>query len=109
MSVSVMITLFESIVKSILLYGSELWGIMGWRTNKLFVLKIISCPRKMYLKQFHGRFCKHVLGVHRQTPDILAKAEHGSCPQMGTIIKYIYNFWQHIREANYDSLTYKGV
>ncbi len=64
-SVLVMITLFKSTVKSILLYGSELWGIMGWRTNNVTCIKNYILLRKNVFEQFHGRLCKQVLGVHR--------------------------------------------
>ncbi len=57
---------------------------------------------------FHSKFCKHVLGVSKQTPDVLAKAELGRYPLMGTILKQTYRYWQHILKSDQTSLLYKA-
>ncbi len=60
-------------------------------------------------EKFHSKFCKHVLGVSKQTPDILAKAEMGRYPLGGTILKQTYCYWQHILRSDDTSLLYKAL
>ncbi len=65
------------------MYGWELWGIHGWRTIKYTCIKNFMLSKNHIYEKFHSKFCKHVLGVSKQTPGVLAKAELGRYPVMG--------------------------
>ena len=108
-SVKVMIKLFDSMVKSIATYGSELWGILGWRKNNSDCVINYLLSKNHTFEKLHSRFCKQTLGLDNQTPDILAKAELGRYPIMSTIIKLCYGYWQHVLASNPKSLTYKAL
>ena len=56
--------LFDSLVSPILLYGSDIWGC--YKLNE-----------KSPIEQLHSSFCKHILQVNKNTPNIAVKAELG--------------------------------
>ena len=60
-------------------------------------------------EKLQNKFCKQTLGIHRQTPDILAKAEMGRYPTMGNIMKQCYGFWQHVLNSDQNSLVFKAL
>ncbi len=103
-SAKVMIRLFETMIQPVLLYGSEVWGIYGWRKNSVCCIKNFILSRNHRYESLHSKICKHILGIDRQCPDILAKAELGRYPLMGNIIKYTYSYWQHILLSEKSSL-----
>ncbi len=108
-SVKTMLKLYESMVQSTLLYGSELWGIFGWRSNEYNCIRNYILSKKQKYEMFHSKFCKSVLGLNKQTPDLLAKAELGRYPLMSCIIKRTYSYWQHILASKETSLLYKAL
>ena len=55
---------FDSLVSPILLYGSDIWGC--YKLNE-----------KSPIEQLHSSFCKHILQVNKNTPNIAVKAELG--------------------------------
>ena len=57
-------SLFDSMVVPILLYGSEVWGIYE---NK-------------EIDKLHIKFCKRILGVKQQTPNLAVLGELGRFP-----------------------------
>ena len=58
------LTLFDSLVTPILLYGSEVWGVYDY-----------SCVDKIHIK-----FCKIILGVRAQTTNYAVYGELGRYP-----------------------------
>ena len=57
---------FETMVKPILLYSSELWGYQMRDDN--------------IIESTFVKFCKHILGVHRKTTNIAVRSELGVYP-----------------------------
>lgn len=106
---NIMEKLFETMVKPILLYGCEIWGISGWRTNEYNCIQNYMLKQNSKFESFHGKFCKHTLGLNKQTPEILAKAELGRYPLMGDIVKYTYSYWQYILSSDSNTLLYKAL
>ncbi len=62
--VDVQLHLFDAVIKPILLYGCEVWGIES--------LNIIE--------KLHLEFCKNILGVNRRTCSIMVYGELGRFP-----------------------------
>ena len=102
-----LIKLYESMIQPILLYGSEIWGIFGWRKNEKESIKQYILNNKHTFEQLHSKICKNALGVHRNATDILVKAELGRLPLMANVIQYTYSYWQHIANASKDTLLYQ--
>ncbi len=73
------------------------------------VLKIIFYQKITNLKKLHTKFCKQTLGVDKQTPNMLAKAELGRYPIMNDIIKQNFRYWQNIISSEEKSPTYKAL
>ncbi len=62
--------------------------------TSILALKTLCYQKNHIYEKFHSKLCKHVLGVSKQTPDILAKAEMGRYPLMRTILKQTYCYWR---------------
>ncbi len=75
-------------------------GIHGWRTNKYTCIKNFMLSKNHIYEKIASKFCKHVLGVSKQTPDILANDELERYPVIGTILKQTYCYWQHILKSD---------
>ena len=106
------IKLFETMVQPILLYGSEVWGIFGWRSNTPRCIKQYILNQKHPFEAVHTKMCKNALGVHKHASDLMAKAEMGRYPLIANIIKYVASYWQHILSMESGELladTYKSL
>ena len=82
-------TLFDNIIKPILLYTSEIWGKMKNNEN-------IRDIGKSLIERFHFKICKQIIGVNRKTSNIATIAELGRYPLyidiQTMIIKYLLRF-----------------
>ena len=63
----VSLKLFDTLVRSRLLYASDFWG-------------ILKPPKNNPVENIHYMFCKHLLGVQRQTMNIAVLLELGQIP-----------------------------
>ena len=66
-STPVSIKLFDSLVKPILLYASDFWG-------------ILKLPKNNPIENLHQKCCKQILGVQKQTSNIGVLLELGLVP-----------------------------
>ena len=57
-------SLFDSMIVPIILYGSEVWGIYNFKA----------------VEKLHLRFCRKILGVSQQTPNYAVYGELGRFP-----------------------------
>ena len=78
---STTISLFESLIKPILLYSSDFWGCLKMpKNNPIENLYIMT-------------FCKTILGVQRQTSNIGTLLELGAVPIMFFGVKNCLKNW----------------
>ena len=63
------LSLFDSLIKPILLYNSDFWG-------------CLKTPKNNPIENVHTRFCKELLGVQKQTTNIGVLMELGRVPIM---------------------------
>ena len=75
--------LFDTLRKPILLYNSDFWG-------------CLKMPKNNPIENAHMRFCKELLGVQRQTPNIGVLLELGRIPIMLYGIKNCIKNWSRI-------------
>jgi hypothetical protein len=68
--------MFDSMVVPILLYGSEVWGAYDYKE----------------IDKLHIRFCKYILGVRKQTPNVAVYGELG---------RFLLSVLSKIRSLNY--------
>ena len=78
------LSLFDSLVTPILLYGAEVWGIYN-----------ISNIDKIHIK-----YCKAILGVRQQTPNYTVFGELGRYPLYVICKERALNFWIKILKCN---------
>ena len=64
LDVKTKLTLFDTMVLTIMLYGSEVWGVYNFKS----------------IDKLHLRFCKYILGVKKQTPNNAVLGELGRFP-----------------------------
>ena len=109
------LSLFDKLVKPILLYSSESWGYILDKcvnTRKTdacndiittFWRKVSTLP----IETVHTRFCKGALGIHRKATNIAVMGELGRLPMTISVIKAMLKFWQHTTDHNYANTTLK--
>ena len=75
--------LFQTLIKPILLYSSDFWG-------------VLKMPKNNPLENLHMKFCKQLLGVQRQTTNIGVLLELGQIPLQIYAIKSAIKNWTRI-------------
>ena len=85
------IKLFDSLIKPILLYGSDFWG-------------CLSLPKNNHMGNLHLMFCKHLLGVHNSTTTDGVPLELGRIPLHVFAKKAAIKNWERIRSCKCNSL-----
>ena len=87
------IKLFETLIKPILLYCSDFWG-------------ILKMPKNNPLENLHMKFCKQLLGVQKQTTNIGVLLELGKVPlQLYAIKNAIKNWIRIVRHEKVNKLV----
>ena len=68
--------LYETLIKSVVMYGEEIWG---WEER----------PK---IEKVQGAFIKMLMGVSRNTPDYLWRREMGRVKMASTALKQMFGF-----------------
>ena len=87
--VSVQFELFNSLVRPILTYGSEVWGYNG--------LNIIE--------SLHLEFCKYVLYLKKSTPSFFVYGESGCFPLHVHVYSRMISFWHGLITDNHEKMS----
>ena len=85
------VKLFDTLIKSILMYSSDFWG-------------CLKLPINNPIENLHMRYCKNILGVHRSTTNVGVLLEIGRIPIIITAQKTSINNWERIRNNNTNKL-----
>ena len=80
----------------ILSYGAEIWACFGWRKQNLAIIEQYLMNSKHIFEKLQSKMCKNALGIRKNVPDHAAKAEMGTYPIMGLLVKRIFSYWQHV-------------
>jgi hypothetical protein len=80
--------LFDLLVVPIHLYGSEIWGVYNYKD----------------VEKIHIRFCKLVLGVKKQTPNLAIYGELGRFPLFVLAKERAVKFWLKIKKSQYSPI-----
>jgi len=108
-NVNTLCKLFDSMVKPILLYGSELWGVFNWRVGTEKCIKECLLSHSMPYEKLHLRFCKQTLGMSKNSSNFMTMSELGRFGLSYNIVQSVYKYWQHLLNSDQDSLCYKAV
>ena len=87
--------LFDSLLKPIILYGSEIWGVCKpLKTNKNGDFDTQNCSSGIKsVDKFVNKFYKSLLGVPTHTSTVGIHMELGRLPIKLNIIKAMLKFW----------------
>ena len=104
-NVLVHLKLFDSCVKPILLYCSELWALplllKGTNLSDFEVNYEKFVPDKIQVK-----FAKYLLGVHKSATNIAVLGELGLYPLSVSALKSCVSYWLHVLKATDDKLIF---
>ena len=81
--VNITLYLFDSLIKPILLYGSDFWG-------------CLKLPKNNPIENLQMAFCKELIGVQKQTSNLGVLIELGRIPLTIYCPKYLWS-----RQASY--------
>ena len=88
--------LFDVLVKPIVCYGSEIWGLM----NNLFTSKTTNQfwerASTLPVEKFQVKFCRGLLGVNSKAINVAVMGEVGRFPLVMSIIKGALKFLKHL-------------
>ena len=90
--VNITIYLFDTLVKPILLYCSDFWGIL--KISKRDPCELL--PKQNLVDLVHLKFLKQLLGVQTQTSNIGTLLETGRVPLMAYALKNCIKNWNRI-------------
>ena len=79
------IQLFDSLIKPILLYGSEVWGVECKRNDTNDVIELV-----------HTKFCKMLLGTSKTAVNNACRAELGRLPLYHEAVFRSIKFWNKL-------------
>ena len=90
--IMITLSLFDSLIKPILLYSSDFWG-------------CLKLPKNNPIETLHMKICKQILGVHKQTTNIGVLLELGRTSLDLEGIKLGVKNWERIRKRNANKLV----
>ena len=104
------IHIFDSAVAPIMLYGSEIWNIPDLSAKKYTKfpehLRIEESSREDPLERLQLRFLKYALGWKKSSMIESVLGDTGRYPLYVRCFKQMIGFWQHLRQADPNSLLY---
>ena len=86
------IYLFDTLVKPVLLYGSDFWG-------------CLSLPKNNPIENLHLMFCKHLLGVQKHTTTDGVLLELGRVPLQLNAKKAAVKNWERLRTGKANTIV----
>ena len=93
--VDVSLHLFDTLIKPILLYGSDFWG-------------CLRLPKNNPIENMHMTFCKELIGVQKQTPNLGVLLELGRLPLTIFARKNCIPNWERIAIKDKANLILKS-
>ena len=97
------IHLFDSMVKPILSYGSDIWGAYLFCDN----MKKFDYVMKNQLEKVHQSFLKYSMGLNRYCPLIGLYGETGRYPLANMMLKNSMKYLIRVKDMEIDSLLYQ--
>ena len=86
-STNTLLDTFTSLVKPIMLFSSEIWS---------YELK----PNTNAIENLFNKFCKHILGVHRNNTNLAIQGELGTFPLLTDVKISMVSYYLYLRQLN---------
>lgn len=97
--------LFDSLIKPIVLYNAEVWGMSILNCDKL--LQDTESKTKLYdsilPESIQLKFCKYILGVHRLATNNAVRAELGRYPLAVDIMGSAVKYWHFVSSPSHEN------
>ena len=101
-----LLKLFDTCVKPVLLYGTELWSVVHINCSKNFTDASNFSLEKHYEdflpEKNQSRFCKFILGVNKYAPNLASKAELGRYPVVISALLHSIKYWLYLNENPFE-------
>lgn len=94
--------LFDTLVKPVICYNSEIWGVMNNVFNSKNVSQFWERVSNLPVENFQIKFCKSVLGVHPKAHNGAVMGELGRLPLFLNIMKSVLKYIIHLDEIKCD-------
>ena len=88
--------LFDTLILSIIRYGSEVWG--PFYAKRLQDSNFLSHCEKLPAEKLHTKFCRYLLGVHRKSTNNAVRAELGRRPLLTLLLPHAAKYWLQLCE-----------
>ncbi len=100
--------IFDTLVRPINTYCSDVWGAFLPNTHKIFdiMCNAYSLVDNPCFEKTDLRFIKSILGVHRKASNAAVRGELGRYPTIIYIIKQVVKNWLRISNYRKDSILY---
>ncbi len=95
-STSTLFHLFDMMIKPILIYSSEIWGVPKITKKQKSSETLLKSYEKLQSEVCHQKFCRYTLGVHKKTTLDAIYGETGRYPLSINIITNILTYWNRI-------------
>ena len=98
-NVSTFLHIFDHTVKSVLLYGSEIWG--SFSPSKLnSPLAFYKLCNDSIIEKLNVKACKFALGVNRKSTNAAVMSEVGRFPLFFNVFLNMVKFWVRLEKSN---------
>ena len=102
--------LFDTLVKPIALYGCEVWGAFGHKSNILDnIFNNLLLKDKSSYEQLHLKSCKHILGISKRASNLGSRSELGRYPLMFNILLSICKYRMRLECSDHNDLLFHGL
>ena len=106
--IDVIMKLFDTLVKPILLYGSEIWGAFSKSLmHENYKKYLLNCNSKFEI--FFTSICKSILGVRKTASNLGVKAELGVFPLSLLIMQKLIHYYVRLSEMDNTALVKKAL
>ena len=75
---------------------AEIWACFGRRRQEVRNIKQYIFNTRNPFEKLQSKMCRNAIGMNKNVPNHLVKAEMGAFLMMGFFIKRMLSYWQHI-------------
>ncbi len=90
-NVNLCLRVFDKLIKSIALYGSQ-----AWIQDRPFKDSLFQKCKTFEFELLQSQFCKRVLGISRMASSLVARGELGRYPLSITTLNQMAQYWLHL-------------
>lgn len=106
LTVNAQIKLFDSVIKPILLYGSEVWGAYVFKIHdNIQSLHNIIQNVTTLMEKVHSKMCKYILQVHKSASNYAVRCELGRLPLFINVACRILKYYINICDRKESSIV----